>query len=59
MFHRAGPGKPPISGPHPQRRSYSSFATFNDPDGNTWVLQEVTARLPGRVEADDDEVRAR
>ena len=50
VFHRAGPGKPPISGPNPERRSYSSFATFDDPDGNTWVLQEVTTRLPGRVE---------
>jgi catechol 2,3-dioxygenase-like lactoylglutathione lyase family enzyme len=53
VFHRAGPGKPPISGPNPERRSYSSFATFDDPDGNTWVLQEVTARLPGRVETDE------
>jgi catechol 2,3-dioxygenase-like lactoylglutathione lyase family enzyme len=53
VFHRAGPGKPPISGPNPERRSYSSFATFDDPDGNTWVLQEVTARLPGRVESDE------
>jgi catechol 2,3-dioxygenase-like lactoylglutathione lyase family enzyme len=52
VFHRAGPGKPPISGPDPQRRTYSSFATFSDPDGNSWLLQEVTARLPGRV---DDE----
>jgi catechol 2,3-dioxygenase-like lactoylglutathione lyase family enzyme len=53
VFHRAGPGKPPISGPNPERRSYSSFATFDDPDGNTWVLQEVTTRLPGRVESDE------
>jgi catechol 2,3-dioxygenase-like lactoylglutathione lyase family enzyme len=53
VFHRAGPGKPPISGPNPERRSYSSFATFDDPDGNTWVLQEVTTRLPGRVETDE------
>jgi catechol 2,3-dioxygenase-like lactoylglutathione lyase family enzyme len=53
VFHRAGPGKPPISGPNPERRSYSSFATFDDPDGNTWVLQEITTRLPGRVEADE------
>ena len=53
VFHRAGPGKPPISGPNPERRSYSSFATFDDPDGNTWVLQEITARLPGRVETDE------
>ena len=53
VFHRAGPGKPPVSGPDPERRSYSSFATFSDPDGNGWLLQEVTARLPGRVDADD------
>jgi catechol 2,3-dioxygenase-like lactoylglutathione lyase family enzyme len=53
VFHRAGPGKPPLSGPDPQRRSYVSFATFSDPDGNSWLLQEVTVRLPGRVDADD------
>jgi catechol 2,3-dioxygenase-like lactoylglutathione lyase family enzyme len=53
VFHRPGPGKPPESGPDPERRSYGSFATFSDPDGNQWLLQEVTTRLPGRVEADD------
>ncbi len=53
VFHRAGPGQPPVSGPHPQRGTYSSFATFSDPDGNGWLLQEVTARLPGRVDAGD------
>ena len=52
VFHRAGPGKPPVSGRDPERRSYSSFATFSDPDGNEWLLQEVTARLPGRVDTD-------
>src|SRR5688572_9736143 len=52
VFHRAGPGKPPLSGRDPERRSYVSFATFTDPDGNTWLLQEVTVRLPGRVDAD-------
>lgn len=52
VFHRAGPGKPAISGADPQRRSYSSFATFSDPDGNTWLLQEVTNRLPGRVDTE-------
>jgi catechol 2,3-dioxygenase-like lactoylglutathione lyase family enzyme len=51
VFHRGGPGKPPVSGPHPERRSYFSHATFRDPDGNTWLLQEVTSRLPGRVDA--------
>jgi catechol 2,3-dioxygenase-like lactoylglutathione lyase family enzyme len=53
VFHRAGPGKPPESGPDPERRSYGSFATFSDPDGNSWLLQEITARLPGRVDADE------
>lgn len=53
VFHRVGPGTPPLSGPDPERRSYSSFATFSDPDGNGWLLQEVTTRLPGRVEADE------
>jgi catechol 2,3-dioxygenase-like lactoylglutathione lyase family enzyme len=53
VFHRAGPGKPPLSGRDPERRSYSSYATFSDPDGNGWLLQEVTVRLPGRVDADD------
>ena len=51
VFHRAGPGRPPLSGPDPERRSYVSFASFSDPDGNSWLLQEVTARLPGRVDA--------
>jgi catechol 2,3-dioxygenase-like lactoylglutathione lyase family enzyme len=51
VFHVAGPGKPPISGPDPQRHSYASYASFEDPDGNAWLLQEVTQRLPGRVDA--------
>jgi catechol 2,3-dioxygenase-like lactoylglutathione lyase family enzyme len=41
-----------VSGLDPQRRTYHSFASFSDPDGNGWVLQEVTNRLPGRVEGD-------
>jgi catechol 2,3-dioxygenase-like lactoylglutathione lyase family enzyme len=53
VFHRAGPGRPPLNGPDPERRSYSSFASFKDPDGNGWLLQEVTLRLPGRVDADN------
>jgi catechol 2,3-dioxygenase-like lactoylglutathione lyase family enzyme len=53
VFHRAGPGGPPVSGPDPGRRSYSSFASFRDPDGNGWLLQEITVRLPGRVDGDD------
>jgi catechol 2,3-dioxygenase-like lactoylglutathione lyase family enzyme len=52
VFHRAGPGKPPQNGPDPERRSYSSFATFSDPDGNGWLLQEITVRLPGRVDGE-------
>jgi catechol 2,3-dioxygenase-like lactoylglutathione lyase family enzyme len=51
VFHVAGPGHPPIPGLDPERRSYFSYATFKDPDGNTWLLQEVTARFPGRVDA--------
>lgn len=53
VFHRAGPGLPAMDGTHPQRLSYSSFASFRDPDGNTWLLQEITTRLPGRVDADE------
>jgi catechol 2,3-dioxygenase-like lactoylglutathione lyase family enzyme len=51
VFHRAV-GEGPSSGPDPARRSYASYATFSDPDGNEWLLQEVTVRLPGRVDAD-------
>jgi catechol 2,3-dioxygenase-like lactoylglutathione lyase family enzyme len=46
-----GTGNDRLSGPAPDGQSYSSFATFRDPDGNTWLLQEITARLPGRVDA--------
>ena len=38
-----------VTGPHPERLSYFSFVSFKDPDGNGWLLQEVTKRLPGRV----------
>lgn len=51
IFHLDSPGQPARSGRDPQRRSYSSFASFKDPDGNQWLLQELTARLPGRVDA--------
>ncbi|RVC80650.1 glyoxalase, partial [Mesorhizobium sp. M2A.F.Ca.ET.046.02.1.1] len=44
-------GRARVSGPDPEHRSYRSYASFSDPDGNGWLLQEVTARLPGRVEA--------
>ncbi len=47
VFHHAGTeGRVP--GPAPERQSYGSFASFSDPDGNGWLLQEITARLPGR-----------
>jgi catechol 2,3-dioxygenase-like lactoylglutathione lyase family enzyme len=50
-FRDAGGVFQRVSGPAPERTSYSSFATFSDPDGNSWVFQEVTARLPGRIDA--------
>jgi len=50
VFHRV-PGEVNKNGPDPARQSYNSFATFNDPDGNSWLMQEVTQRLPGRVDA--------
>ena len=39
-----------ISGPDPKRQSYGSFVSFEDPDGNVWIVQEVTRRLPGRID---------
>ena len=55
VFHRtARDGRVArVDGPDPERRTYSSYATFSDPDSNSWLLQEVTARLPGRVDAGD------
>ena len=47
VFHHPGT-EHRISGAHPEHASYASFATFNDPDGNGWVLQEITTRAPGR-----------
>jgi catechol 2,3-dioxygenase-like lactoylglutathione lyase family enzyme len=47
VFHHAGT-KDRVPGADPERRSYCSFASFKDPDGNSWTLQELTARLPGR-----------
>jgi catechol 2,3-dioxygenase-like lactoylglutathione lyase family enzyme len=53
----AGPDEPylfgriRISGPDPEHRSYRSFASFLDPDGNGWLLQELTTRLPGRIDS--------
>jgi catechol 2,3-dioxygenase-like lactoylglutathione lyase family enzyme len=45
-------GRLRASGPDPEHRSYHSFASFSDPDGNGWLLQEITTRLPGRVAGD-------
>lgn len=50
-FHK-GVGEPTQSGRDPAGRTYASYATFKDPDGNTWLLQEVTVRLPGRIDVD-------
>ena len=63
VFHDAGDvhagadepylfGRLRVSGPDPEHRSYRSYASFSDPDGNGWLLQEVAVRLPGRVDAD-------
>ena len=48
-FHSATNDR--VTGPSPDRGSYGSFASFSDPDGNGWLIQEVTTRLPGRVDA--------
>jgi len=58
VFHPGAPGahfqpdgsSTRLSGPSPDHASYRSYATFSDPDGNLWLLQEVTTRLPGRVD---------
>ncbi len=49
-FHPLG-ASDRLSGSAPQHQSYGSFATFDDPDGNGWLLQEITTRLPGRVDS--------
>ena len=49
QFRADGGGR--LSGPADEHASYSTFATFSDPDGNRWLIQEVVTRLPGRVEA--------
>ena len=62
VFHDAGDvyagtdepylfGRIRVSGPDPEHRSYRAFASFRDPDGNGWLFQEVTTRLPGRVDS--------
>ena len=47
-FHNGASGIE--QGPDPDRKSYNTYVTFSDPDGNSWLLQEVTARLPGRID---------
>jgi catechol 2,3-dioxygenase-like lactoylglutathione lyase family enzyme len=49
FHHAATTGR--VTGPAPDHESYGSFASFSDPDGNGWLLQEITTRLPGRVTA--------
>ena len=55
VFHFAGWNRVDpagrLSGPDPERHSYASFLSFSDPDGNGWLLQEITTRLPGRIAA--------
>jgi len=61
VFHNegmyAGPDEPylfgrvRVSGPDPEHRSYRSFASFHDPDGNGWLFQELTTRQPGRIDS--------
>ena len=59
IFHGGAPlgedepflfGRTRVSGPDPERGTYKSYASFRDPDGNGWLLQEVTARQPGRID---------
>ena len=59
VFHAGTPGaqfqpdgaRGRVSGPAPNHATYGSFATFSDPDGNGWLLQEITTRLPGRIDS--------
>jgi catechol 2,3-dioxygenase-like lactoylglutathione lyase family enzyme len=48
LFHLDGDPPGPVPGPDPERGSYMTYASFSDPDGNGWLLQEITERLPGR-----------
>jgi catechol 2,3-dioxygenase-like lactoylglutathione lyase family enzyme len=52
VFHHAD-AKCQVSGFNPQRKSYASYASFSDPDGNSWLLQEIAARLSGDIEVGD------
>jgi catechol 2,3-dioxygenase-like lactoylglutathione lyase family enzyme len=62
VFHAGAPGAQflpdgaadRVSGPAPDHASYGSFASFTDPDGNRWLMQEITRRLPGRIDAAAD-----
>jgi len=47
VFHHAGDANR-VTGPHPERASYGSYLSFDDPDGNGWIIQEVVTRAPGR-----------
>jgi catechol 2,3-dioxygenase-like lactoylglutathione lyase family enzyme len=69
LFHDAGDehagsdepylsGRRRVGGPDPEHSSYRSYASFSDPDGNGWLLQEITTRLPGRVDAADTVFRS-
>jgi len=49
IFHLGPNG--PVGGPDPEHGTYRSLATFSDPDGNSWLLQEITTRLPGRIDS--------
>ena len=49
IFHLGPSGF--VGGPDPEHGTYRSLATFNDPDGNSWLLQEITTRLPGRIDS--------
>jgi hypothetical protein len=59
VFHEGAPGarfdghgmNGRVRGPAPDDASYGSFVSLSDPDGNSWLFQEITTRLPGRVEA--------
>jgi catechol 2,3-dioxygenase-like lactoylglutathione lyase family enzyme len=58
VFHFEPDRNGPVPGPDPQGGSYRSFASFNDPDGNSWLLQEITTRLPGRGFSSDVDTMA-
>ncbi|WP_433277939.1 VOC family protein [Pseudonocardia xinjiangensis] len=56
--YQPGAGSARVSGRAPENASYGTYATFADPDGNVWLLQEVTTRLPGRVDAAETSFRS-